>query len=354
MHGGVDNYSHNIDIDFSVNLNPFVLPDRKRQAVDEAIAEGIAHAGSYPDLFQRDVRAAVAAMHGVGDDLVIAGNGASELIMAAVPAFAPKKALLIEPAYSGYERALCAAGCEIMRYRLKEEDGFNLTDDVLSHITEDIEMIFLQDPWNPVGKNIDEALLRQILDKTDSLGITTVLDESFYLLSDKSGGMLLRDMRQMLERYRNLLVISSFTKSFALPGIRMGYAVSLPENIDKLSRSLPEWNLSCIASPVMPVCAKITASGDFLLNSVEYIKTEREYLTEGLKDLGLKVYESDTVFVMFKCEASTDLYGALLQKKILIRDLADMSGLGRGFYRVAVRNRDDSMRLIDAIGEALR
>nr|MCR5672791.1 aminotransferase class I/II-fold pyridoxal phosphate-dependent enzyme [Lachnospiraceae bacterium] len=138
------------------------------------------------------------------------------------------------------------------------------------------------------------------------------------------------------------------------PGIRMGYAVSLPENIDKLSRSLPEWNLSCIASPVMPVCAKITASGDFLHNSVEFIKTEREYLSEGLKGLGLKVYESDTVFVMFKCEADTDLYDLLLKKGILIRNLSDMPGLGRGFYRVAVRDRDDSMRLIDAIGEALR
>ena len=299
MHGGVDNFSHNIDIDFSVNLNPFGLNDPGRQAIDEAVAEGIAHADAYPDLFQRDVRAAVATSQQVDEDFVIAGNGASELIMAAVLAFAPKKALLIEPTFSGYERALSAAGCEPVRYFLKEEDGFTLTDDVLSHITEDIDMIFLQDPWNPVGKNIDDTLLTQILDKTAGLGITVILDESFYMLSDKSSGESFGDMRQILERYRNLIIIGSYTKSFAFPGIRMGYALSLPENISILSGFLPEWNLSCLASSVMPVCAKIAAAGDFLPAAVEYIKTEREYLTEGLKGLGLKVYESDTVFVMF-------------------------------------------------------
>ena len=99
MHGGVDNYTHSVDLDFSVNLNPYELPASDKLAFDEAVASGIAGVGVYPDLLQRDVRAAVALSEGVGADCVMAGNGASELIMAVVAMAAPKKAFLVEPSF---------------------------------------------------------------------------------------------------------------------------------------------------------------------------------------------------------------------------------------------------------------
>ena len=134
----------------------------------------------------------------------------------------------------------------------------------------------------------------------------------------------------------------------------VGYVLSSPENIRYLAGFLPEWNLSCLSSSVMKACAKITGENDFLPASVEFIRNERRFLVEGLKGLGLKVYDSDTVFVLFRCESGADLYTALLDKKILIRDCADFPGLGKGYYRAAVRCREDNERLIKAIGELLR
>ena len=356
MHGGINNLALNIDIDtdFSVNLNPYGLSDPDRKTVDDAIAEGVANAGAYPDLLQRDARAAIAVCEGVDADCVIAGNGASELITALFNMLSPRKALLFEPAFSGYARVLSAIRrCSIERFYLSEENGFLITEDAVSAIGEDTDVVILSDPNNPTGKNIRGEILARILEKTDDTGIAVVLDESFYMLSDKSTGHI-RDMRELLERFQNLFILRSYTKSFALPGIRMGYVLSSPENIRYLAGFLPEWNLSCLSSSVMKACAKITGENDFLPASVEFIRNERRFLVEGLEGLGLKVYDSDTVFVLFRCESGADLYTALLDKKILIRDCADFPGLGKGFYRAAVRCREDNGRLIKAIGELLR
>ena len=192
-----------------------------------------------------------------------------------------------------------------------------------------------------------------ILEKARDIGSSVLLDESFYMLSYKSVCGPFRDTGEFLERYGNLYIIRSYTKSFALPGVRMGYVLTCPENVRRLAGYLPEWNLSSLAASVMKACAKTVLEGDFLRASLDYIQAERQFLVRGLEGLGLKVYESDTVFVLFKCVAGVDLYTALLDRKILIRDCADLPGLGKGYYRVAVRCRKDNEQLINVIGEVL-
>ena len=352
MHGG-DIYSDHVDIDFSVNLNPVNPSDEDEAAIRDAVAAGIENAGVYPDILQRNVRSMIALSEGVKSGCVCAANGASELIMAAVSMISPGRALLIEPSFLGYRRSLDSAGCEIIECFLKEEDEFCLKSDVISYLSKGIDMVFLQDPWNPVGKNIDDGLLNLILDKADSLGITVVLDESFFMLSDKSLKRSVGYTAELIDRYSGLIIIKSYTKSFALPGFRMGYAVSSEKMTEKLTGHLPEWNLSSVADAVMGACAKTVLKGEYLKSSAEYIQTERELFIKDLKSLGLKVYGSDTVFVLFKYEGGTDLYGELLKKGILIRDCKDIPGLGRGFYRVSVKSRADNERLIRAIGETI-
>lgn len=358
MHGG-DIYNNKVDIDFSVSLNPCKRSLSEETLIKEAVSEGMRYFGNYPELSQSSVRRAVAAAEGVPCECIYAGNGTSELIMGIIRAEMPHKALLIEPGYSGYQHALGSVGdCEIRRYYLNEKDRFMLTEAVLDAVSDDIDMIFIQDPWNPVGLNADPDLMTKVIRKTYDSNITVLFDVSFRSLSENADkGVKLQD---------NIYYISSFTKSFALPGIRMGYVMSTETNIKNVISRLPEWNLSSIAQSVMKACAYIYETGDYLKRSVLYIKKEREYLTKELEDLGFKVYGSDTVFILFRTSGRLsenqsegtavrheDLFERLLEKGILIRKCDDFLGLGHDFYRIGIRSHEENEILIGSLKEVI-
>ncbi len=359
MHGG-DIYNNSIDHDHSVSLNPVFSDSVTRSgnevavrivgAIDEATKRARDRASDYPDINQTELGNALALYEKVNIENVFAGCGASQLIMAATAAVRPKTALLTGPCFTGYRYALDALGdCRIRYHLFDEMDGFAVNDDLIDRLTDDIDMIFLADPNNPTGKNIDGDLLGRILDRTMQNGIFMVLDESFFELSE--GYDRERDAL-LIEKYPNLCIIRSFTKSFALPGIRMGYAVSSPETIERIRRQLPEWNLPVLSKEVMLVCADALRDGDILTSSMELIRKERGFLEDELKKLGLNVFESDTLFLLVK--GPEGLYDSLIKDRILIRKCDDMPPLSQCFYRIAVREHDDNARLVTALKRIMK
>ncbi|MCR5419623.1 MAG: aminotransferase class I/II-fold pyridoxal phosphate-dependent enzyme [Lachnospiraceae bacterium] len=344
-HGG-DIYRNKVNIDFSVNLNPLPLPP----TVEKAVREGIDKCGFYPDPLQLSLRSGIAQSDGVGISEIYAGAGASQLIMATVKACEPEKALLIEPCFSGYRHALrsCKA-CGISEYMLKEEEEFGLTEEILGYIDEFVDLLFLTDPWNPTGRQIDKAVLEAILDKTLKTGTKVILDQSFILMSDI--GMDRYNAAKLIKKYKNLFIIRSYTKFFSLPGLRMGYVIAGEDEINDLKTVLPEWNISAIASNTMEACAEVILLGDHARATGIKIREERKYLTDHLKALGIRVFDSDTAFLLIK--HNKDLYTELLGKGILIRDCSDYKGLGKGFYRIAVKDHASNEILVKNIGEII-
>ena len=350
MHGG-DIYSNRVDIDFSVNLNPYKMDKDSEEKIRSAMLKGMDNAHFYPDPAQKDVRGAIARANDVDPGCVYAGNGASEIIKAITVMTAPHKALLIEPCYSGYENALgTREGCEIRRVFLDEENGFGITNGVLDMITDDIDILYIQDPVNPIGKSTDPGLMYTIIEKANRCYITVLYDRSFYRLSDRSIDDPM-PTPEILSRFDNVYIVSSYTKSFALPGIRMGYVMSTERNISGLIPYFPEWNLSSVATEVMKACSDIISNSDYLSRSAEYIRKERGYLTGEFCRLGFKVYESDTVFILVK--GMKGLCELLLKKGILIRGCEDFHGLDDSFYRIAVRCHEDNDRLIETVREVM-
>ena len=134
VHGG-DIYTHKGMTDFSVNLNPFG-PGR---AVVEAARKSIDQIGNYPDASCRKLKSALAKRLEVPAEHIICGNGAADLIFTAVLADCPRKALIPVPAFAEYEQALRATGCEICYYKKREATGFQLEEDFLDLLNEDIE-----------------------------------------------------------------------------------------------------------------------------------------------------------------------------------------------------------------------
>ncbi|MCR5581158.1 MAG: aminotransferase class I/II-fold pyridoxal phosphate-dependent enzyme [Pseudobutyrivibrio sp.] len=345
MHGG-DIYRNNIHFDFSVNLNPLGVPPE----VQWVLTEAALHANKYPDIFHENLIADTARLFGVYEDQVLFGNGASELIMAICHAVLPKKALLLAPAFLGYEHCIVGASpkCEIAYHYLKEEDDFELKEDILDVIREiKPGIIFLTNPNNPNGRLIDKDLLHRIINACDRINCKVVVDECFLTLTGMERDLsLIYDIRS----YKSLVVLRAFTKTFSIPGVRLGYAIcSKAELAETIKCHLPEWNLSIFAQMAGAECLK---HRDFVDNSVEMIKDERIYLMNGLKDLGLKTYTSDVNYILFRSDR-TDLKDKLLEYSILIRDCSDYVGLEKGYYRVAIRQHNENNGLLSALDSVL-
>lgn len=345
MHGG-DIYRNSIQFDFSVNLNPLGVPAE----VQWVLTEAALHANKYPDIVHESLVTETAKLFQVNKSNIVYGNGASEIIMAICHAMLPKKALLLAPCFSGYETAIKGASpdCSFVYFTLSEENDFELRHYFLEHIiVERPDLVFLTNPNNPNGKLIDKELLAEIVATCEKTGATLVVDECFLPLTGK-------DKEQSLiydiEGRKSVIVIRAFTKTYAIPGVRLGYAICSKKTLaDAIKSHLPEWNLSIFAQMAGAECLK---HPEYITESVRVIESERYFLTNELKKLGLKVYGSDANFILFKCNEE-HLNAKLLEYKILIRDCSDYNGLGKGFYRICVKQRNENEGLMAALTDLL-
>lgn len=338
MHGG-NIYGNEIEYDFSVNLNPLGPPDSVRDALTAALN----HVEEYPDPEYRELRRALANYRRLAEEQLVLGNGASELIPGIIRALAPKTCMVTAPCYSGYETALKAAApsCRIHRIFLREEDDFTLPENICQEIARvKPNLLILTNPNNPNGKRISANRLRTIADACRTAGTVLLMDECFLALSGGDEDSLIHRIGE--EGLPPTMVLRAFTKTFAIPGVRLGYAVCSGSLAARIQRELPEWNLSVFAQ--YAGLAALEPSG-YIAASVEMIAREREYLLEELEKIGLRVFPSDANYILFQSR-DRELHQKLLDKGILIRDCRDYHGLTAGFYRAAVRTRRENTALL--------
>ena len=151
-----------------------------------------------------------------------------------------------------------------------------------------------------------------------------------------------------MDQYENLLLVRAFTKSFAMPGVRLGYLVCSNEGLrEKIRRQLPEWNLSVFAQRAGIVCAE--RAEEYLRDTVEYVKTERAYLREGLEALDIRVVSGEADFLLLY--TTQPIYDRLLAKGILIRNCENFRGLGEGYYRIAVKKHEENEVLLQELAQ---
>ena len=326
-------------LDFSANLNPLGMPESVRQAAVGAVKEAV----HYPDPLCRALSAAIARRDGVAPEQVLCGNGAADLVFRLAFSERPRRALVTAPTFSEYEEAVSAAGCGVVRHVLDPERDFDLTEAVLDDLEPGLDLAFFCTPNNPTGRVIRRELMEAILEKCRAAGIRLVVDECFLALSD--GGEE-ASLAGYLEQYPNLLLLRAFTKSYAMPGLRLGYCLSADTALlDRLSRCAQPWSVSgpaqaaglaAAAEPLHPLLAR-----------------QRSWLTQAMEGLGLRVFPSAANYLLFRAPGVSDLKERLLGRGVLIRSCANYPGLGEDYYRVAVRLRGENERLIQAMKEVL-
>lgn len=333
MHGG-DIYRNHVKLDYSVNVNPLGIPE----GVKKVLLQEIDRLDQYPDMLCEELKKELSASLGIESKRLVCGNGASELIQAVCQCYRPRKTLLPVPGFVGYEKALKGVGSEIIREELREEENFVLTDRLIQRIREEKpELVILTSPSNPVGNFLEEDLFVRICDACREEKSLLLLDECFLLLSDREEQSRIPYQLD----YEGLFILRAFTKSYAIPGLRLGYLVCKNEvEAEKIENQLPEWNVSTLAQSAGTAALK---EKGYLEKARRVIREERDFLTMVLQMAGCKVYPSATNFLLFWDPQGRDFYERLLQKGILIRDCKETPGLKKGYYRIAVRKHDDNL-----------
>ena len=161
--------------DFSANVSPLGVPD----GVREAICRAAGKIDRYPDPLCRKLVQKLSEELSCPEEWIVCGNGAADLIYRLFQAEKPKKVLLTAPAFAEYEQAAGLVGSRIYFYELKEEDQFQIQEDILGQITPDTDLVFLCEPNNPTGQCTKHSLLTAILERCRECSALLVLDECF-------------------------------------------------------------------------------------------------------------------------------------------------------------------------------
>lgn len=329
-HGG-DTYKYGRGIiDFSANINPLGMPETVIRAARDA------DAGVYPDPKSGRLRSAIAGVTGVSSDDIICGNGAAALMFTLAAALRPKLTLIPEPAFSEYERAVKSVGSEVAYYA--EDSG------AAGAITGKTELVFICSPNNPTGYLIDRSSIRAAVERAAEFGAAVVVDECFNDFLDEPERY---SVSGLTAEYKNLIVLRSFTKMYAMPGLRLGYMLCSDRAlIERMYSERQPWEIS---APAEAAGTAACFAAEHAARTRAYIHTEREYIKRGFDRLGIRYMEPSANFIMFYHRPG--LKEKLLKKNILIRSCSDFRGLGADCYRAAVRLHEENIMLIKALEE---
>lgn len=331
-------------LDFSANINPMGMPPGAVRAAADALQQ----CTQYPDPLCRELRAALAAYEGIPAEQIVCGNGAADLIFRIVAATHPRRALLLAPTFAEYEQALRSMDCSIAYFPLQESEGFVLPEAFLQQLTPEINLLFLCNPNNPTGRTVSPALLQEIWKRCEEAGILLVVDECFNEFLEHPEQNTLKGV---LKTGANAVILKAFTKSFAMPGLRLGYGLCG-------NRDLAERIFSCgqpwgVSIPAQAAGVAALQEQGYLERMRRLIQTERRWLSENLARLGLCVFPSEANYILFRTETEISLRERMEQRGVLIRACGNYRGLDDRYYRIAVRGHGENERLIAALKCAL-
>ncbi|UCB57233.1 MAG: threonine-phosphate decarboxylase [Candidatus Omnitrophota bacterium] len=326
-------------IDFSANINPLGLPER----IKENIINNFNRILHYPDLQAEKLTEKLGSYWKIDKENILLGNGSIELIYLIFSAFKPKSTFIPVPTFSEYERAARSANSKVQFLRLKEKDNFNLPERIDAG---GADIFFLCNPNNPTGNLI---LQKQ---RADNLAKLTVIDETFMdFLPDQAAHSLIGEA----PKNKKIIVLRSFTKFFALPGLRIGYLIAHKDTVMRLRKYQLPWSVNTFAQ----MAAELALDNEAYAQKTNcLIKRERSFLFREIAKINrLSPYPSRANFILIKINDkeinSSLLKERLIEKGILVRDCANFRGLSGKFIRIAVRARGENQRLIQALGRVI-
>ena len=341
IHGGkipTKNSDHKI-IDFSSNITPLGIP----KSAKSIIKKNLDKVQFYPDPNSETVISNLEKYTHLPKSNIIVGNGAIEILYNFCFAFLSKttKVLIHVPTFQEYETAVKLSNCKISYF-----NSLNLSANIdlfISQIPKN-GCVFLCNPNNPTGELLSKKELVSIVIEAKKLKTIVFIDECFIELVPKSNESIL----SYVKKYDNIFILRSLTKSFGLPGLRIGYACGSKEIIKILQKIKIPWSVNSLAQDAANAVIKNISH---IKKSNIIIQKESKYLEDNISNLnGFECISSSTNFILIKTKYdSTKLQTKLLQNKILIRDCKNFRGLNNHYIRIAVKSHKDNVQLVSAL-----
>lgn len=335
---------------FSANVNPLGVSPRLRNT----LASHIDAITTYPDREYTSLRKCIATYTGTDPDNIIVGNGSTELISLFIQLEHPKKAMIIGPTYSEYEREISLGGGTTLYYPLKESDDFILdVTDFTARLNESIDLLVICNPNNPTSSCIDRKTMRQVLDVCKQHDIFVMVDETYVEFADNMEDITAVPLTSY---YNNIIILRGTSKFFAAPGLRLGYAITGNKDLIKsINTRKNPWTINSLA----------VIAGELMFTDEEYIQktkslitSERNRIYELLsKNPDFKVYKPSGNFMLVKLlredVTSQDIFDKAIMQGMMIRDCSTFPFLDNKFIRFCFMMPDMNDKLLNCLTSTL-
>ena len=349
-------------IDFSASINPLGLPSGVRRALVHAIPSSI----HYPDPGGTDLRVQIGAFHRIAPESIVLGNGSAELISILPRSLGLRHGLVMGPTFMEFERALALAGAHCTYVHAGAKDHYDPPVDRVCQIlskgksrvgknrltqrgsTRKIDAVFLCNPNSPTGRALPLASVLRLLKTVRKAKACLIVDEAFvdYCAS--------RSVIREIERSPDLLVLRSFTKFFAIPGLRIGYVAGHQALVDPIREAIPPWSVSHLAQAAAMAALE---DKDYRRRSVTFMGEERIRFGRLLRQIpGVQLYPSQANFFLLElppeCTAER-IADRCRKQKFLVRNCQDFAGIKANTLRLAIRRPKDNDRLVKVLTLAI-
>ncbi len=333
-------------VSFSANVNPKGISPLLRKTLSERL-DAIT---SYPDREYTSLRRSIADYVHSEPEHIIVGNGSTELISLFIQIEHPKKALVLGPTYSEYEREIFLGGGATHYYPLKESDEFRLDlSDFTNHLNESVDLLVICNPNNPTSSSITRDSMRRILDVCKQYNIFVMVDETYVEFADHMDEIT---SVPLTHYYNNIIILRGTAKFFAAPGLRLGYAVTGNRDlVEAINTRKNPWTINSLAV----IAGESMFSDDaYIRQTKELISLERTNVYETLKLCpDFKPYPPSANFILAKIlkngVTSQELFDRAIRRGMMIRDCSTFPFLDQKYIRFCFMMPEDNKRLLDCL-----
>jgi len=336
--------------DFSHNLNPFGPPECLSKLISEAVS-GTDH---YPDDNSTELKEVLADHFDVGTENVIAGAGSSDIIRMFPNTFLNKgdKALIMRPSFAEYAHQCRIAGASVHELLLRESNDLYVNIQEILENAKGVKAVYICNPNNPTGRIEPREKILKIVKKCCDRGILVFLDETLLeLVPSHNGISCVKDVK----KYDNLVVIGSLTKSFAIPGIRIGFGFANDDIIKAMDKVRMTWNVGHIEQYV--ASSLIRDHMDHVTKAAEMMHSEAKRMHKDLNGIGFRVRMTDSFFFFDSLKSIgmsvPEFKQRMLSEKIMIRDCSSFGPEFKDHVRFSVKDAERNDIFVNAVKKTI-
>lgn len=353
VHGGQAWRLEGIE-DYSQNLNPMGPPP----GLEDILVKAVSDTGHYPDAGCLDVREKIARFYKLKPENITMGAGSSEIIRNFPFVFVSPgdSVLLPSPSFAEYTQQCRLAGAQIDYLPLGPENNFYIdTGELFSVLkSKHYKAFYICNPNNPTGRVESRKKLLEIVRFCEEIGTMVFLDETLLALCPEVDQT---SLMSYVDEFTNLIIADSYTKSFAIPGLRVGFAVSNPRIIQEMDKVKLPWNLGTVEQAV---AARLTEfEMDYVAQAARDLRKESAVMHAALEDMGFPVGGVSDSFFYFVDLAplgidAPKLVEMMLKNGIMVRDCSSFGPQFRTYVRFCVKDKERNARFLDAMEKSLK